>query len=564
MLEVSALESFNGFLYAGTHNPVDPGPQLDGAQIYRSSDGAVWNAVTAPGFGSDHDNAPPAILDFAVFNGYLYAGTGRGNASQLWRSQNGTIWAPVDVTGFGDPDNVEVSVLQSYNGQLYAAVSNDVTGVQIWRSFTGDNNSWTQVAPQTAGTEAARVTAMTEFMGGLYAAVESEAPAQIWSSFGGEWIVDVDDGFGDSHTTMTGGMAIFDGQLFVGAGNSDSGPQLWRSADGVGWELVPTPGAEDASNEKVEMLTVFRDQLYAGIRNAQDGIELWRTSDGLQWEPANENGFGNRDNATTNASNAVASFDEQLFLGTENSVDGGELWRLLPEAGVALSPDQVNEGVAGEEVNYVVTITNTGKSADSFHLTISSNAWVTMLSAQQVTLDPSASAEFTVKVTIPFDATNQQSDTVTVIATSQADISAVDQTHLTTIVGTVPEYGVDVAGDATLSGPAGGQVLYGIAVTNIGNMVDTYDLTALANKWPTSLSMQSVTLDGGQSQEIAVTVNIPSESAWLASDQVTVRAISRYDPSLQDSATITTISIGSSTSLYLPCVLGSGVQRQKE
>ena len=56
--EVSALTAFNGHLYAGTYNPIDPGPQLDGAQIFRSADGETWTPVTDPGFGNDHDTAP--------------------------------------------------------------------------------------------------------------------------------------------------------------------------------------------------------------------------------------------------------------------------------------------------------------------------------------------------------------------------------------------------------------------------------------------------------------------------------------------------------------------------
>ena len=50
--------------------------------------------------------------------------------------------------------------------------------------------------------------------GGLYAAVqpESGAPAQIWRSYGGalgSWATVVSDGFGDSNTIYTGGMAVW-------------------------------------------------------------------------------------------------------------------------------------------------------------------------------------------------------------------------------------------------------------------------------------------------------------------------------------------------------------------
>ena len=170
--EVTALEAFNGYLYAGTHNPIDPEPLFDGAQIFRSPDGASWSAVTQPGFGNSHDIAPPAILDFTVFGSNLYASTGRGNASQIWRSQNGTTWAPMDVTGFSNPDNVDMTVLGVYSGMIYAGITNQITGAQIWHSFTGDNNSWTQmVVPAVADS---RITGMAEFNGGLYAAVEFE------------------------------------------------------------------------------------------------------------------------------------------------------------------------------------------------------------------------------------------------------------------------------------------------------------------------------------------------------------------------------------------------------
>ena len=241
--EVTALEAFNGFLYAGTYNPIDPAPLYDGAQIFHSSDGVAWTPVTQPGFGNSHDIAPPAILDFIVFNNQLYAGTGRGNASQLWRTSNGTIWAPMDVTGFSDPDNVDITALAVYNGMIYAGVTNQVTGAQIWRSYTGDNNTWTQVAPAVPGTAPSSVTgfAVFTFDGGLYAAVESEeAPAQIWRSYGGAWEIVVNDGFGDANTLSTGGMAVFLGNLYVGAGNTTVGAQLWRSVDGDVWTQVIT------------------------------------------------------------------------------------------------------------------------------------------------------------------------------------------------------------------------------------------------------------------------------------------------------------------------------------
>ena len=328
--EVTALEPFNSYLYAGTHNPIDPEPLYDGAQIFRSSDGVAWTPVTQPGFGNAHDIAPPAILDFTVFKGYLYASTGRGNASQIWRTSNGTIWAPMDVTGFSDPDNVDITTLAEYGGKLYAGVTNQVSGVQIWSSFTGDNNSWTKQTTPAVPEMASSVTGFAVFDGALYAAVafESDAPLQIWRSYGGAWTTIVSDGFGDSNTTLTGGMAVFGGYLYVGAGNTVNGAQLWRSSDGENWSQAITPVFGDVNNLKVEMVSVFLNQLYVSVKNAATGIEIWRSADGTTWERVNQDGFGDKNNTGTNWSNATADFLGQLYVGTANTVDGGELWRM--------------------------------------------------------------------------------------------------------------------------------------------------------------------------------------------------------------------------------------------
>lgn len=328
--EVTSIEAFNGFLYAGTYNAIDPGLLFDGAQIFRSADGLTWTPVIQPGFGNSHDIAPPAILDFTVFNNRLYAGTGRGNASQIWRSLNGTTWAPMDITGFSDPDNVDVTALTVYDGRIYAGVRNRVSGVQIWSSFTGDNNSWVQVAPAMPGTSPASVTgfAVFDFDGGLYAAIESEdAPVQIWRSYGSDWEVIVNDGFGDANTLSTGGMVVFGTYLYVASGNTSSGAQVWRTTDGVTWAPAISPGFGDPNNTQVEMVYVFQNQLYAGVRNTVTGLEVWCSSDGLLWEQVNQDGFGDINNTTTNGNNATSEFLSQLYVGTSNIVDGGELWR---------------------------------------------------------------------------------------------------------------------------------------------------------------------------------------------------------------------------------------------
>ena len=65
------------------------------------------------------------------------------------------------------------------------------------------------------------------------------------------------DGFSNSLTTSTGGMAEFAGYLCVGAGNDVVGAQLWRTNDGTSWAQAITPAFGDPNNQKIDMVYVL-------------------------------------------------------------------------------------------------------------------------------------------------------------------------------------------------------------------------------------------------------------------------------------------------------------------
>ncbi len=202
----------------------------------------------------------------------------------------------------------------------------------------------------------------------------------------------------------------------------------------------------------MESVAVFENQLYVSVYNAVTGIEIWRKTAAGPWEQANSDGFGDSGNTGTNYGNATAEFLGRLYVGTLNSADGGELWRMLQPYGVDLSPDASLSGAAGTQVHYTLTITNTGDTADVFDLTRTGHTWATTLSTPSVNLGPSASASFTVDVSIPAGASGADSDSVTVTATSQGDGTKTDSAVLTTSVVAVPVYDVDLSPDASLSG----------------------------------------------------------------------------------------------------------------
>jgi hypothetical protein len=329
-VEVTALEVFNGSLYAGIANPTS------GARVFRWQTGATWEPVSQPGFGIFTDTRPLVIMDLAVFKNRLYASTGLNeNAGQIWRSQDGTTWTPMVIAGFDDPDTVDITVLAEHDGNLYAGASNRNTGAQIWRSSSGDNNTWTLDGPSTPGTDPETVTGFATLGGSLYAAIETDGPVQVWRRDASGWTTVMNDGFSipgqGSQATSSGGMTEFGGYLYVGAGSQANGAQLWRTQDGANWTRTITAGLGDPNNETIEAVFVFQNRLYVSMRNTQSGMEIWRSQDGIAWEQVNQDGFGDGNNSGGNRSNAASVFLGNLFVGTSNGVDGGEVWRMLEQ-----------------------------------------------------------------------------------------------------------------------------------------------------------------------------------------------------------------------------------------
>ena len=323
----SALEEFNGQLYAGAS-----GFDGTGAQVFRSTDGRAWSAVSQPGFGVADPSVNGAIPDMQVFNGQIYASTGWGNgAGQLWRSSNGTDWEQVVDDGFGN-SGTSLEAMTVFNGDLYVGTQNDTSGFSIWRSSSGDTGSWTEVVsdgfgdPNTEG-----ITSFATFNGYLYAAHEAKSSGNariLRSSDGSTWNWASPAGLGDANNYQTGGFAIFNGYLYIGTRNDGTGGQVWRSDNGTTWTQIIGDGFGDINNFKIEALYPFGGNLYAGTDNSSTGAEIWCTSEGTTWQQVNLDGFGSSANVGTVWSSDVTAFNDQLYFATFNN-GGTRIWQML-------------------------------------------------------------------------------------------------------------------------------------------------------------------------------------------------------------------------------------------
>jgi hypothetical protein len=343
-----SLESFGGFLYAGTYNP-DGG---NGAQVWRFS--SSWAAVRTDGFGAA---ANVGIDDLIEFKNNLYAGTWNGtDGGQVQRSGNGTTWAPVTSPGFGDPTNGEIFGFAVFSDTLYASTWSYTSthGTEIWRSSTGDSGSWARVVSNGFGdANNGAVTAMGVFNGRLYAGTDnrnfttgSSTGAEVWRSDTGDsndWAQVNTDGFGTANNVAVSALAEFDGRLYAStATESGAGAEVWRCqvCDNSDWQRVVANGFGNNDTGDLSALEVFDGQLYFIVGNSTTGLEIWRsdTGDSGDWEQVGFSGLGDSNNRAPYWNNSVAVFNNVLFLGTVNGANGGEVWHnlSLPDQSVYL------------------------------------------------------------------------------------------------------------------------------------------------------------------------------------------------------------------------------------
>ncbi|MGB9873232.1 MAG: hypothetical protein ACPLYD_16445, partial [Anaerolineae bacterium] len=330
-LDVLSLLPFDGHLYAGTYND-------NGAQLWRTGDGLNWTPVITNGFGITRN---VGIDHLAEFNGQLYAGTWADevNGGEVWRSSNGVNWTRVVSQGFGDPTNAEVFRFAVFNNQLYAATWSYTSthGAEIWRSSTGNANEWTKVVSNGFGDAANNtVLAFEVFNDYLYAGTYNlDTGGEVWRSNTGDagsWSQVNTNGFGDAGNIAVTALAAFQGRLYASTYHrSGAGAQIWRCqvCDGSDWTKVVDNGFGNADAREMSSLEVFDGRLYFVVGNSATGMEVWRTADGTHWEQVGLAGFGDSNNLAPYWDNPVAVFNNRLYIGTWNWANGGEVWLFL-------------------------------------------------------------------------------------------------------------------------------------------------------------------------------------------------------------------------------------------
>jgi hypothetical protein len=217
----------------------------------------------------------------------------------------------------------------------------------------------------------------------------------------------------------------------------------------------------------------------------------------------------------------------------------------------ALEQD-AQSGTPGTTVTYRAAITNTGNVSDSFDITISGNAWTTTAPVTIGPLVPGESSVVDIDVAIPPDAEGGATDSSTMTLTSQGDPSESASVVMTTTA--IYLYGVDATLEQDAqTGTPGTTLTYRAAITNTGNVSDSFDVTITGNAWTTTAPVTIGPLDIGESAVVDIDVAIPSGALDGAMDSANVTFSSQGDPSESDTVVITTTAIH--LKLYLPTIL---------
>jgi len=340
---IPTLETWNNAIYAGIGNYVN------GARIYRSTDGSTWTKVNNDGFG--HVNLS-TIFDFQPFGNSLYASTiddriPAAQTAEIWHSIDGITWTQSGADGLGNPNNTGFYQMAEFNGRLYVGSGNATNGGQLY--WTADGINWNNVA--IAGMDATNTTlwSLYSFGGYLWLGTSNQTDAaEIWRFDGAIWTKYLDyHGFDpelEDYKTVNNFFSTST-NLYWEAINQVTGAHIVeRITDGL--LLATVPGMGDPNNIWFSQNVVVQgESFYFGTRNEVTAGELWYSPDGLSATRIINEAFNNPDNYAIYA----LTFKDYLYVGlsTTNGAKGAEIWRRRTSADFVITTKSLKNAEQG-------------------------------------------------------------------------------------------------------------------------------------------------------------------------------------------------------------------------
>lgn len=204
---------------------------------------------------------------------------------------------------------------------------------------------------------------------------------------------------------------------------------------------------------------------------------------------------------------------------------------------VSLTPESAQgQADPGQTIQYVLQVENLSDTPETYNVLLES-AWPISATAIVGPVPAGGTAALEVQVTVPTTATHGESDTAIVTVVSQAYPTYSDSSSLLSTANYY-EPGVEPESESGLGFP-GALVSYTLTLTNLGNITDTFDLSA-AGLWTVTLPASLGPLGVGRSIEFVVNVTVPLDAAPGDSDLTTVTISSQGNPAQTAQALLTT------------------------
>ena len=200
---------------------------------------------------------------------------------------------------------------------------------------------------------------------------------------------------------------------------------------------------------------------------------------------------------------------------------------------ITISPSY-QENLPGENLTYIVTVTNTGDVMDNYDVSVSyPEGWQVIYWFNFINIPPSSSAQSELIVIIPENAIPGTSENIIVTAVSESDDTVTDNDTCTANVKIVRGVEVSISPESRIGLP-GENLTYTVTVANTGNVLDNYALDNIDTLgWGLSLSESLLEVDNGTSQNVTLTVAIPDNALGRTLDNITVIATSQENENVR-------------------------------
>ena len=355
---ISASVKFNGQIFVGTSDTSG-----NGAKVLASSNGTDWNQVNSDGWG---DNTNTIVSALGTFNNYLYAGTTRAGGAEIWRCSAASgcneqaDWAQVCFAGWGT-GNTAISSFYEFNNWFYAGTFNAGAGLEIRRCDVCDNNAdWDPVDAGVFGLNNIDAPSMTTFGGNLFVGTYNGAGSQVHycstCAGGGDWAISNNDGFGNVLNDTVQSLAVFNNELYAGTrkGGGAQSAEMWKTSDMTSWSQVGEDGFGQTITEAFQTMLINNGLFYMGTAGGTIDTIIWKSSNGENWNQKNNPGFDN--NITTTYS--LATFNNYLYAfgGSMGGINNGVIYRAdLHPVVSSVSASQSTDGDGKVAISFQVS-----------------------------------------------------------------------------------------------------------------------------------------------------------------------------------------------------------------